>query len=160
MGTLRSRVSVSPAARWSAYAGLYTFACATATASLLDRMLSLLAAVVGLPAELWAPAFAAPTLVVGPAVWWTLVERRGTYTYRFGAAFGLLTALLTALVWTMRFVSVWGFEMLTVGVVPLLVAVVLGVAAVAGTLAGLPLTYVRRRATADPSDGSERRSAP
>lgn len=158
MGSLRSSVSV--AGRWSAYAGLYTFACATATASFLDQILSIFAAVIGVPTDLWAAAFAAPTLVVGPVAWWAVVERRESYSYRSGGAFGLLTALLTGLVWTLRFVSVWGFEMVTVGVVSLLVAVVLGVAAVAGTLAGLPLTYARRRSNAAPSGGGERRSAP
>ncbi|RDI72229.1 hypothetical protein [Halopelagius longus] len=155
MGTLRSPVSVSASGRWSAYAGLYTFAFATATALLLDQILSLFAAIVGIPTELWAATFATPTLVVGPVVWWVVVERRESYAYRFGGAFGLLTALLTGLVWTLRFVSVWGVEMVTVGYVPLLVAVLFGVAAVAGTLAGVPLMYARRRSNAGPPDESD-----
>ena len=58
---------------------------------------------------------------------------------------GLLTALLTGALWTVRFVSVWSVEMLTAGLVPLLVGVVFGAVAVAGVLVGLPITYVRRR---------------
>lgn len=58
---------------------------------------------------------------------------------------GLLTALLTGLVWVTRFVQVWGVETVAIEIVALLAAFVLVVAAVAGTIAGLPLMSARRR---------------
>lgn len=142
-----------PATRWSAYAGLYLFACGMATAALLSDVLALLADVIGLPAGFATAIFAGPALVVGAVAWWELVERRGRYAYRVGAAVGVVTAGLTAVVWTARFVSVWGVELLRVEAVALLAGVVVGVAVVAGALVGLPLMYARRRV-----DGSAART--
>ena len=131
--------------RWALLAGGYAFGCATLTAFALSSMLGLFAEVIGLPAAFAMPLLAAPALVAGAGVWWALVERSGTVTYLRGAAFGLLTALVTGGLWTARFVLVWGPEMLVAGPVPLLVGFVLGAVAVAGVLVGLPITYVRRR---------------
>ncbi|WP_144799374.1 hypothetical protein [Halorubrum depositum] len=131
--------------RWALLAGVYAFGCATLTAFVLSDMLGLFAEVIGLPTAFSMPLLATPALVVGAGVWWALVERRGALTYPRGAAFGLLTALVTGGLWTARFVYVWGPEMLTAGPVPLLIGFVLGAVAVAGVLVGLPITYVRRR---------------
>ncbi|OYR56260.1 hypothetical protein [Halorubrum halodurans] len=138
-----SRLSSSQ--RWSFLAGVYAFGCATLTARLLSGMLGLFAEVIGLPPGVSVAILASPALVAGAGIWWALVERRGAYTYPAGAAFGLLTALATGMAWTVRFVSVWSLEMLTAGPVPLLVGLVLGMTALAGTLVGLPIAYARRR---------------
>lgn len=151
---LRRDSSVPPSITWSIYAGFYLFACATATALLLSDVLGLLAEVLGLPAAYWMVVLASPALVVGAVAWWAAVERRRSYTYLLGSAVGLVTALLTALLWTARFVASWGFEMLAVPAVSVLATVVVGVAAVAGGLAGLPLVYARRRLARGPSDGT------
>lgn len=87
--------------------------------------------------------FASPSLAIGAVVWWTLVERREADTYPIGGAFGLVTAILTGFLWTVRFVSGWGVEMALA--LPVLIGFVLGVTVIAGALAGLPLMYVRRR---------------
>jgi hypothetical protein len=142
--TLLSESGLSPPRRWALIAGGYAFGCATVTAFLLSDMLGLFAEVIGLPTALSMPLLATPALVVGAGVWWALVERPGTVTYPRGAAFGLLTALVTGGLWTARFAFVWGPEMLTAGPVPLLVGFVLGMVAVAGVLVGLPITFVRR----------------
>lgn len=142
---LRPSSSLSPSMKWSIYAGLYMFACATVTAFILYDILALLAKVIGFPAPYSMVVLASPTLVIGTVVWWAAVERRDSYTYLFGGIFGLLTALLTGVLWTVRFVSSWGFEMLVVPVVSFLVVFVLGVAVVAGIFTGLPLMYARRR---------------
>lgn len=139
------RAESPPTLRWSLYAGLYAFGCAALTAFLLSDVLGPFAEVIGLPLAAAMPLLGTPALVVGAVVWWALVERRDAPTYPRGAAFGLLTALLTGALWTVRFVSVWSVEMLTAGLVPLLVGVVFGAVAVAGVLVGLPITYVRRR---------------
>jgi len=143
--SLRAESESSSALRWSLYAGGYAFGCAALTAFLLSDLLGLFAEVIGLPPVAGMPLLATPALVVGAVVWWALVERRDAPTYLRGAAFGLLTALLTGTLWTVRFVSVWSVEMLTAGPVPLLVGFVLGAVAVAGVLVGLPITYARRR---------------
>lgn len=154
--SLPSASDVPPSVRWSAVAGLYLFVCGTATALLLADVLALLAEVIGLPMALWMVVLASPALVVGAVAWWAVVERRGSYSYLLGGTVGLVTALLTGLLWTGRFASAWGIEMLAVGVVPLLVGVVLGLAAIAGALTGLPLMYARRRLAGRPSGGRER----
>jgi|GEM_PF-1529389 hypothetical protein len=141
----RPASGLSSPQRWALLAGVYAFGCATLTAFLLSDALGIFAEVIGLPAALAMPLLATPALVVGGGLWWLLVERWGAPTYPRGAAFGLLTALVTGILWTARFVSVWGLEMLTAGPVPLLVGFVLGAVAVAGVLVGLPITYVRRR---------------
>lgn len=153
---LRSSSGVSPSRKWSLCAGLYTFVCGTVAAFVLSDVLALLADVIGLRTEYAMVALASPALVIGTVAWWAVVERRSAYTYLRGGTFGLVTALLTGLLWTARFVTVWGFEMLAVPVVPFLVVFVLGVAAVAGVLTGLSLMYARRRLNGRPSGETER----
>ncbi|TKX72360.1 hypothetical protein EXE46_15915 [Halorubrum sp. GN11_10-6_MGM] len=152
-GTRASRARARRSRRWSIFAGVYAFGCAVLTASLLSTVLGVFAEVIGLPAALAVPLLATPALAAGTAAWWALVERRGSVTYVRGAAFGLLTALITGGFWTARFASVWSVEMLTAGPVPLLVGVVFGAVAVAGILVGLPFTYARRRRR-PPADAS------
>jgi len=144
-GSPGSESESSSPRRWALVAGAYAFGCATLTAFALSSALGLFAEVIGLPTALSMPLLATPALVAGAVVWWALVERRERVTYVRGAAFGLLTALITGALWTVRFVSVWSVEMLTAGPVPLLVGFVFGAVAVAGVLVGLPITYVRRR---------------
>lgn len=152
-GSHRSESGLSSPQRWAALAGVYAFGCATLTAFALSDVLGLFAEVIGLPTALSMPLLATPALVAGAGVWWALVERRGAVTYARGAAFGLLTALITGVVWTVRFVRVWSVEMLTAGPVPLLVGLVLGAVGAAGVLVGLPITYARRRSRG-PSDAA------
>lgn len=135
---------VSSSIRWSISAGLYMFVCGTTMAFLLDDLLSILADVIGVPTEYSMAILASPALVIGTVAWWTVIERRDSYTYLLGGIFGLVTALLTGVLWTARFVRFWGFEMLTVDGVSLLVVLVLGLAIVTGFLTGLPLMYARR----------------
>lgn len=141
--------------RWSLYAGLYMFFCGTATAYLLNDVLALLASVIGLPEDYAMAILASPALVLGAVVWWAVVERRGSYSYLIGSTFGVLTAVVTGLLWTVRFVSFWGIEMLTVEMISLLVVFVLGIVAIAGAITGLPLMYARRRLAAGLADGNE-----
>ncbi len=116
MNTILARWSdLSPSRRWSLLAGIYAFGCAAVTAVLLSDMLGLFAEVIGLPPTISMLLLASPALVAGAAIWWAVVERSGTYAYHRGAAFGLLTALVTGAAWTGRFVAVWGVEMLTAG---------------------------------------------
>lgn len=142
---LHPDTGVPPSTKWSVYAGLYMFVWATATAFLLSDVLGLLADAIGLPAPFAMVILASPALVIGAATWWAVVERRDAYSYRLAGAFGLVTALLTGVVWTVRFVTVWGVEMLVIPIVSLLVLLVLGIAVVAGVVTGLPLMYARRR---------------
>lgn len=135
----------SPPIRWSLYAGVYMFICAVVTAFALADMLLLLADVIGLPTAYSGVIFASPAFVIGTVAWWTIVEGRGSYTYLRGGAVGVVTASLTGLVWTVRFVRFWGFEMLAVPIISALVALVLGVTITVGALVGFPLMYARRR---------------
>lgn len=89
--------------------------------------------------------FASPALVFGAVAWWGFVERRATYQYRFGALFGLVTALLTGMIWTGRFIDFWGIERVMIPLIAFLVFYILGLAVVAGVLTALPLMYARRR---------------
>lgn len=130
--------------RWSVYAGLYLFVCGTAVAFLFADILVLLASVIGLPERYALGVLASPAFVVGAVVWWGFVEQPRAYSYLIGGAVGLVTALITGLVWTVRFVTVWGFEMLAVDAVFLLVGFVLGMVVIAGGITGLPLMYARR----------------
>jgi len=148
---LHPSTAQSPPRRWSIYAGLYTFGCGTATALVLSDVLRVLADVIGLPARYAMLVLATPALLIAPAVWWALVERRGSYTYPRGVAFGVLTALGTGLVWMARFVSVWGPEMVAVPMVGVLVLLVVGLVVVAGAVTGLPLMYARRRLDGGPT---------
>lgn len=142
---LHPDASGSPSIHWSLYAGLYMFGCGIVTALLLDEILVLLAEVIGLPATYSLVTLASPALLFGAVAWWAVVERREGYTYHLGGVFGLVTALLTGALWTARFVSYWGFEMLGTPIMALLAVFVLGVAGLAGVLSSLPLMYARRR---------------
>jgi hypothetical protein len=153
--TLRSDERISPSIKWSIYAGVYMFACATVTAVVLSDLLTVLAEVIGLPAAYSMVILASPAFLIGSVVWWTVVEQQDSDTYLRGGLFGLVTALLTGVLWTVRFVSVWGIEMLTADIVPVLVALVLGAAIIAGVFAGLPLMYARRRLNSDPAGKPE-----
>lgn len=132
------------------------FAMATATALLLSDVLALLADVIGLPPAYAMAIFASPALVIGAGLWWGAVERRGSYSYLIGGLVGSVTALLTGLLWTVRFVGVWGREMLAAEIVSLLVLFVLGSVVVAGAIIGLPLMYARRRLDRGRAGGPER----
>lgn len=142
---LLSESIASDSVKWSITAGGYMFVCGVVTAFLLSDFLVLLADVIGLPATYAMVIFASPTLIFGAIAWWILIERRASYTYIIGALFGLVTALLTGMVWTIRFIDFWGVEMIVIPIVALLIVYVLGLAIVAGVLTGLPLMYARRR---------------
>lgn len=142
---LHSESDVLPSVTWSAVAGLYTFGWAVVVSLLLSDVLELLSEVIALPESYWMVVLASPALLVGTGVWWGLVERRASYRYGSGALFGLITALVVGLLWTVRFVTVWGVEMLAAPMVATLAAIVVGFVAVAGVVVGLPLMYVRRR---------------
>jgi hypothetical protein len=127
------------------YSGVYLFLWGVGLAAALSDMLRLLADAIGLPRGYWMFLIAAPVLVLGPGLWWWLVERRRAYGYRWGGLFGLVAAVLTGLLWTARFVSVWGFEMIALSMVAILAALVLGIVALAGLLTGLVFMAGRRR---------------
>lgn len=146
----RLPASVAPTTTWSVVAGCYLFLMATAVALLLSDVLTLFGEVIGLPTGYGLVILASPALPIGATAWWAVVERRGAYAHLRGALVGLLTALLTGLVWVARFVAVWGVEMVAVDVVTLLASFVVGVAAVAGAIVGLPLIHARRRLDAPP----------
>ncbi|MFB6152743.1 MAG: hypothetical protein ABEJ27_00680 [Halodesulfurarchaeum sp.] len=123
-------------------------------AFLLSDMLGLLADVIGLPTGYWMIVFASPAFAFGAVSWWIVIERRESYTYFLGGAFGLLTALLTGLLWTAQFIRVWGVEMTRIPIIGFLIVFVLVVATIAGVLTALPLMYARRRLNRRRSDGS------
>lgn len=152
---LHARFRSAPSRTWAVSAGIYAFAWGVAISLLLSDLLELLVDVIGLPGTYWPVVVAAPALVVGTATWWAIVERRGNVSYLAGALFGVVTALLVGLLWTARFVSVWGVEMLAVPMVASLVAFVLGFVAVAGGLVGLPLLYARQRVGGRSADRAE-----
>lgn len=134
-----------PATTWSLAAGLYLFTCGLVTAVVLSDLLVVLGEVIGLPAPYALIVFASPAFLLGAGSWWLLVERQRTYTYPAGAAVGAVTALGTGVLWTIRFVSVWGVEMAVVPIVTFLIVFVIGITGLAGILTGLPLMYARRR---------------
>lgn len=136
---------------WSLLAGVYVYLWGTVTLSLLSPLPRTIGPLAGLPEAYASYLMAAPAVVIGAALWWALVERPAAYGYAFGAAFGLLTAALTVLAWVLRYVDVWGLELVRTGW--LLIAAVLVVTGVAGLVGGLPFMYARRRL-------AERRDAP
>jgi hypothetical protein len=111
----------------------------------LHSILSVFAEVISLPVTNAGVVFASPALVFGAGTWWGIVERRDATLYRHGLIVGAATALLTGLVWTTVFVAVWGFEMLFVPMTAFLVVLVLSIAILGGSLAGLPLMFARHR---------------
>jgi hypothetical protein len=128
------------------------FVCAVLVALLLSDVLSLLADGLGLPTEYWMVILASPAFAIGTVVWWVAIERRNSQSYLLCGAFGLATAVFTGLLWTAQFVRFWGVEMAEVPAVGFLIALVLGITAIAGVVLALPLMYARRRLPRDPRD--------
>ena len=156
MASVLQQVSMgSRSTRWSLYAGFYMYACGTMIAFVLSDILLLLTEIIGLDPAYSLFLLAGPAFVVGGVAWWALIERHQSYTYLRGGVFGSLSALVTGLLWTLQFVSVWGLKMLTADTVPLVVGVVLGVVTVGGILTGLPFMFARRRSTARPPRETE-----
>jgi hypothetical protein len=128
---------------WSASAGLYAFLWAAALLVFLDPVTGTLAKLVGLPTGYAPVAMAVPAAAAGAVAWWALAERRRRYRYGIGALFGVSVAGLTVLFWVLAFAVVWGPRLVLSGW--FLVALVFGVTSLAGSLAGMPLMYARRR---------------
>lgn len=145
MAALLPGIDLSPTRRWSLAAGLYMYACGTVIALALNDVLVLFGEVIGLAPPFSMLVLAVPALVIAPLVWWRLVERPAEYSSVRGGAFGLFTALLTAIAWILRFVTVWGAEMLAAGPVLLIVGFVLAAVSIGGVLAGTPFMFLRRR---------------
>lgn len=131
------------------------FVCGIVVALLLSDMLALLADVIGLSSGYWMVIFASPAFAFGAVVWWAVIERRDLYTYLFGAAFGLITALLTGLLWTVQFIRFWGFEMAEIPIIAFFIVFVLGFTAIGGILTALPLMYARRQLNRESSGQKE-----
>jgi hypothetical protein len=142
---LQADSNVASPMAWSVTVGIYMFIVGTILSSGLYSILSVLAEVINLPVSNAGVVFASPALVFGGVAWWVIVERRDTRSYRHGVFVGVITALLTGLVWTTVFVAIWGIEMLIVPIAAFFVALVLGIAIIVGGLAGLPLMYARRQ---------------
>lgn len=153
MDASRAPVSaVGSSGKWSLCAGVYMFVCGVATTLLLSDVLVLLADAIGLTTRYWMIVLASPAFAIGAVVWWTTIERRGSYTYPLGGAFGVITTLLAGLLWTAQFIRFWGFEMIGVPMIAFLTVFVLGSVATVGVLTALPLMYARRRLV--PSDAT------
>lgn len=151
--TLTSIIDTSR--KWSLYAGLYMFICGIVVALLLSDMLALLADVIGLSTRYWMVILASPAFGIGAVIWWMAIERRDSYTYFRGGTFGLVTALLTGLLWTAQFIRFWGFEMAEIPIIVFLIVFVLGIVAIAGILTAIPLMYARRRLNSEQSGGKK-----
>lgn len=130
---------------WSMVAGLYFFMCGIAVVYVLSDILSLFADVVGLPAAYAVFIIPSPALAIGAGLWWWLIERRNTYSYVLGPIVGILTAIGTGVLWTGRFIGIWGFDMISLPVIAVLTGTVLGITVLFGGLVGLPVLYARRR---------------
>lgn len=139
-----SAPSRSPSVTWSLLAGAYTFLCSSLVLGPLGAVSDTLLTVLGLPETYAAVLVPASSAAVGAVCWWALVERRAAYAYPFGALFGLVTAVVTVLGWTVAVAVVWGPRtvLLAGGVV---IGFVLALTAPIGAVAGLPLLYARRR---------------
>lgn len=133
---------------WSASAGLCAFCSAVVLLLFLDPVAGTLAKLVGLPSGYAPAAMAAPTAVVGAAVWWAIVERRRRYRYGPGVLFGVSVAALTVLFWVLAFTVVWGPRLVLSGW--FVVAFVLAVTSPVGCLTGLSMMYARRRLDGTP----------
>jgi len=96
---------------------------------------------------------AVPVTVIGAAVWWALAERREAYSYRIGAATGILTALSTALFWVLVYSVIWGPLAVLAGGV--LIGFVLAVVVPVAILVGVTGMYIRRRLGNGLSEGNE-----
>lgn len=133
---------LAPSAKWSLYAGLFAFLCSTIVLRLLYPVSNTLVKILTVPADYSAFVLAAPVTIVAAVVWWTFVERREEYTYRFGAAFGFLTAAFTVLFWVLVSTLVYGLLSFLTGSV--LVVFVFAVSLPAALITGLTLMYARR----------------
>ena len=142
---LQAASRITSPKRWSVFAGFYMFIVGVVVSLNLYSILSVFAEVISLPVTNASVAFAAPGLVFGAGTWWGIVERRDATLYRHGVIVGAVTALLTGLVWTTVFVAVWGVEMLVVPMTAFLVVLVLSIAILVGSLAGIPLMFARRQ---------------
>lgn len=134
----------SRATTWSIAAGGYAFLCGTVLLATAQPISGTLLEALGVRTRVPMVLMAAPAALLGAVVWWAVVERRGTYSYPRGAIFGALTATVTVFAWVLKFLEVWGFELVATGW--FVVAFVLALTGVGGLLSGLPLMYARRRA--------------
>jgi len=140
----RSASSPSPSVVWSLLAGAYVFVCSSLVVLPLGAVADTLLTVLGLPESYAAVLVPGSGALVGAVGWWALVERRAAYSYLFGALFGLVTAVVTVLGWTLAVSVVWGPRtVLLAGVV--VIGFVLAITAPFGAVAGLPMMYARRR---------------
>lgn len=128
---------------WSLVAGGYAFLCGAVLMAGTQPVAGALAGILGIETGYPALLMAGPAAVLGAGVWWTVVERRRTYSYRRGALFGGITALATVAAWVLRSLEIWGFELVATGW--FVIAWLLATTAVAGLLVGVPLMYARRR---------------
>lgn len=141
------------AVKWSSYVGVYAFVCSTATLLILSPISNTLGKLLRFPAVLSEVLLAIPVTVVGAAVWWALAERREAYSYRIGAATGVLTALSTVLFWVLVYSVIWGSLAVLAGGV--LIGFVLAVVVPVAILAGVTGMYIRRQLGDGLSEGTE-----
>jgi hypothetical protein len=130
------------AVKWSSYVGVYIFLCSTATLLILGPISNTLGKLLGFPAVLSELLLAVPVSLIGAAVWWALTERREAYSYRIGAATGVVTALATVLFWVFVYSIIWGSLVVLAGGV--LIGFVLAVVAPVAVVIGVTAMYVRR----------------
>ena len=148
-----SNVSGSHSAiKWSLYVGVYAFICSTATLLILYPVSNTLGKLLGFPAVLSEILLTVPVTVIGAAVWWALAERREAYSYRIGAATGVLTALSTVLFWVLVYSVIWGSLAVLAGGV--LIVFVLAVVVPVATLVGVTGMYIRRQLGNSLSEGN------
>lgn len=145
MDSARDRPSArfSPPMKWSIYVGVYAFCYSTVLLLLLSPISNTLVGILGLPGGYSGFLLALPVVGLGTVVWWVVIERRGTYTYRLGAAFGLLTVLSTVLFWVFVFSIVWGPMLVLSGWFLVLFVIVVSVPIALVT--GVSGMYARRR---------------
>lgn len=148
----RRGVGVMPSREttWSVAAGGYAFLIGTILLATIQPTSETLLNILGVRTGYSMFLMAAPATFVGAVVWWAVVEWRGAYSYPRGALFGGLTALTTVATWVLKFLEVWGFELVATGW--FLVAFVLAVTGVGGLVSGVPLMYARRRLARPPTD--------
>lgn len=144
----------SPSTKWSVYAGVYALLCSVVPVLFLGRIAATIADVLSVPTGYSAFLLAGPAPFLAAAIWWAIVERRGSYTYLAGATVGLVTALFTVLFWLLWLAIVWG--PLAVRVSGPVVVVALVASVPVGFAAGVPLMYARRHFDGSASGGAER----
>jgi hypothetical protein len=136
---------VSDSLRWSVSAGLAAFFLGALLLAVLGSLAEVLAKLLNVPTAFSMPLLAGPAAVVGTVVWWASVERTTAYSYARGAAFGVLTALGTIVVWLGVYSVVWGPQLVALGWI--LVAFVGVVTVPVGLVVGLAVMYARRELT-------------